>query len=453
MSLKQNLLKNGFASAIQKALRIAEQLLLVPFFISAWGAAYYGEWLTLTIIPTVIGLSDFGFGTAAANAFILRYAAGDKKGASNMVASGFRMINIVVIACISISILIILILDYLHVFEKSLIQSGEAKMAVFFLMIARLFGFYYQLYQAYFKAARKAALGINLMNILMALNIFGGLLVLLLGGGIVIYSLTLFVISVFFLIFFAFLASRTLPFRKTEKGQVNSLDVKIVSKNGFGYMLSTLWQAIFFQGTTFVVRITLGPVAVTIFNTVRTFVRSVSQVNGMIIGSVIPELQFEIGANNYEKARKMYRYALTAIVIISILGMTFLYVAGPGLYELWTQKALNPPPMMWNIFILGILFNGLWWLSGDVLIFANKPFAFTVPALIASLIAIILSYFLILKFGLIGAAFTTLLLDFTLVMWVLPKACKLLKQPFKTLIKEIIEDLKLSRAHRTESLK
>jgi hypothetical protein len=34
--------------------------------------------------------------------------------------------------------------------------------------------------------------------------------------------------------------------------------------------MSPMWQAIFFQGTTFVVRILLRPIAVTIFNTVRT---------------------------------------------------------------------------------------------------------------------------------------------------------------------------------------
>jgi len=50
LSLKKNLLKNGLASAVQKIIKIAEQLLLVPFFISAWGAAYYGEWLTLPLL-------------------------------------------------------------------------------------------------------------------------------------------------------------------------------------------------------------------------------------------------------------------------------------------------------------------------------------------------------------------------------------------------------------------
>ena len=70
MSLKKRLVNNGLASILQKGVRVLEELFLVPFFISAWGAAYYGEWLTLTIIPSVIAFSDLGFGTAAANSFV-----------------------------------------------------------------------------------------------------------------------------------------------------------------------------------------------------------------------------------------------------------------------------------------------------------------------------------------------------------------------------------------------
>ena len=98
MSLKKNLIKNGIASALQKGVKVAEQLLLVPFFINAWGAAYYGEWLTLTIIPTMLGFSDLGFGSAACNSFVLKYAAGDKKGAADTAKSGFFALHILVLS-------------------------------------------------------------------------------------------------------------------------------------------------------------------------------------------------------------------------------------------------------------------------------------------------------------------------------------------------------------------
>lgn len=442
MSLKKNLLKNGFATLIQKGIKISEQLLLVPFFITAWGAAYYGEWLTLTIIPSIIGFSDLGFGTAASNSFILKYAGNEKQEASNIAKSGFFSINIIVISTMLLSFLIIAVSNYFDLFEKSLIPKPDAILAVTFLMLARVLGFYQPLNEAYFRAARKASLSINLQSIYSGLNLVVGLIVLLCKGNIVLYAFTNLIIAIVFNIFYAIIARRVLPLYQEYKGILLLSDIKTIFHKGFGFLLSPVWQAIFFQGTTFVVSIVLGPVAVTIFNTVRTLTRAVNQANAMVIATVLPELQFEIGADNFVKARKIFRLGLTIITIIGVMGVVFLYIGGPWFYELWTRKALNPPAMMWNIFIFGILFNAIWWMSSDVLIAANKPYEFTIAGIIAAVLAVVISYFLSLSFGLTGAAMGSLFLDVFLFVYVLPRSCKLIEQPLTSLIGEVILDCK-----------
>ena len=162
MSSKRNIFKNGIANLIQKFIRVAEQLFLVPFFISAWGAAYYGEWLTLTIIPSVLGFSDFGFGSAAANTFVLRYASGDKQGAANIAKAGRRVITWVILVVVVLSILIMLLLQYFGVFNKSLIPANESLIAVCCMIVAKLVNFYQQLYDALYRAVRKADVELNL---------------------------------------------------------------------------------------------------------------------------------------------------------------------------------------------------------------------------------------------------------------------------------------------------
>jgi len=440
MSVKKKLLQNGLASAVQKIIKISEQLLLVPFFITAWGAAYYGEWLTLTIIPTIIGFSDLGFGSAACNSFVLKYASDDKQGASNIAKSGFLSINLIVIISILISIIVMFALNYFNIFDKSLILKQDAILAVSFLMLARLFGFYQPLNEAYFRSARKASLSINLLSIYSGLNVVVGLIVLVFKGGIVLYAFTNFINAIIFNIYYAIIAKKTLNINREFKGQILKSDIKIIFHKGLGFLLSPVWQAVFFQGTTFVVRIVLGPVAVTIFNTVRTLTRAVNQANAMVITSVLPELQFEIGAGNLKQARKIFRFGLSIIVIIALGGMVFLFVAGPWFYELWTRKALNPPAIMWNIFIIGIVFNAIWWMSSDVLIAANKPYDFVIAGVIISIVAVLCSYFLSIYFGLTGAAIGSLILDLALFLYVLPKSCKLIEQPLVSLIGDSITD-------------
>lgn len=442
MSVKKKLLQNGLASAIQKIIKVSEQLLLVPFFISAWGAAYYGEWLTLTIIPTIIGLSDLGFGSAAGNSFVLKYASNDKQGAANIAASGIRLINIMVVVSILISVVVIFFLNHFHLFEKSLIHKQDAILAVSFLMAARVLGFYLQLNEAYFRSARKASLSINLLSLYSGSNLLIGLIVLLLKGGVVLYACTNLINAIAFIFYYTILARKTLPIHKELKGEIIKSDMKLIFKKGFGFLLVPVWQAIFFQGTTFVVRIVLGPVAVTIFNTVRTLTRAVNQANSMIITSVLPELQFEIGANNLKQARKIFRFGLTIVVIVSLVGIACLYLGGPWFYELWTRKALNPPTMLWNIFIVGILFNAIWWLSSDILIAANKPYDFVIAGVIVSVLSVLSSYYLSIYFGITGAAFGSLMLDIILFIYVFPKSCKLIEQPLRKVMGNSIFDFK-----------
>lgn len=454
MSVKKKLIQNGLASAVQKIVKISEQLLLVPFFITTWGAAYYGEWLTLTIIPTIIGFSDLGFGTAAANSFVLKYASDDKQGASNIAASGFLSITFIVIASIVLSVALIFGLSYYHMFDKSLIVKEQAILAISFLMVSRIICFYQQMFEAYFRAARKAALSINLQTIYSAVLLASSMAVLLSGGNIVLFALTTLVITMVFNLIYAIIAHNVLPIRKEHKGIILKSDIKSIFNKGIGFLLSPVWQAIFFQGTTFVVRIVLGPEAVAIFNTVRAVTRAINQAYTMVISAIIPELQFEIGAGNMEKARKILRIALSLVVVIAFGGMIILFFGGPWLYEIWTRKALNPPTLMWNIFIVGIAFNAVWWTTSFVFQVMNKPYDFAIAGVICSLVSVIASYFLAIPFGLNGAALGSLIMDVFLFFYILPRSCKLMEQPLNLLISEAwMDNIHLFRDYKNNLIK
>jgi len=440
MSLKKNLLKNGIASIIEKVVRVAQQLLLVPFFITAWGAAYYGEWLTLTIIPTMLGFSDLGFGTAAANSFVLRYASGDKQGAANIAKSGLFIISIMVVCSIAISVVFILVLDYYNLFDKSLIDKQDAIWAISILMLARILNFYQQLFEAFYRAARRASLSINYQSIYSGFNLAVGLLVLLFGGGIVAFALVNLVVAVLFNPIYALKASRVLALHKTNKGIIQITEIRAITRKGFGYLMSPVWQAVFFQGTTFVVRIVLGPEAVAIFNTVRTVTRVINQIFSMITSTILPEMQFEIGADNMRKARKIFRMSLVLVLVIAFGGSLLLHFGGEWFYELWTRKALIPPAMMWHVFIIGITFNAVWWTTSFVFTAMNKPYDFAKAGVICSILAVVCSYFLAKAYGLTGAAFGSLIMDILLCIYIFPRSCKLIGQEMRDLIKDSITD-------------
>ncbi|WP_256003311.1 lipopolysaccharide biosynthesis protein [Pedobacter deserti] len=441
MSTRSNLFKNGIATGIQKAVRVLDQLALVPFFISAWGAAYYGEWLTLTIIPSVLAFSDLGFGSAAASSFVLKYASDDKQGAANVFRSGFAIISCMITFGVLVSVMALFVLDHYKVFDKSLIDSKDTILAVSILIGARFIGFYSQLFESQFRAARKASLSINFQTINSACNIVGGIIVLLSGYKIVEYAISQLIISVLFNLFYAYKAKETLGLLKVYKGKIVKQEVTDITKKGFGYLMNPIWQSVFFQGSTFVVRVTLGPESVTIFNTARTATRSVTQLFQMVETSVFPEMQYEVGARNFNKARRLFSASVWTSFVIGVFGVIFLGLFGTWLYEIWTNHALHIPDTVWYIFISSILFNALWWTTVVVFWAFNKPYHFTSAGTAGAVLAVISSYFLTLHFGLVGAAMGSLLLDILMICYALPMCCKMLGMSVWELIRNGSGDL------------
>ena len=439
MSLLANILKNGFATSLQKGLRVLEQLVLVPFFIKYWGAEYYGEWLTLSIIPSVIALSDLGFGTAAGNTFVLRYLNGDKRRAADMAISGFWTISFIFIFGILITISFILFINYFNFFNDSIIPKNEIIVAISLLMGTRMLVFFRQLFESFFRASQNASFGIQMGNIYMVFNILASFIVLFLGGKIISFSLVSIVIGLIFTPIIGLISVNMLKYNDWKNAKVNFSDIKDALKTGFGFMLNPLWQSIYFQGSTFVVRLVLGPSSVAVFNTVRTLSRSVNQVFTIVNSSVFPELQILIGKNDWSKVRQLFRISIITTFVFATFGMLFLFFFGLWFYEIWTNNELNPPILMWNIFVIGIGLNSLWWISGIVFRAINQPFKFAFSGLIASIISVISIYFFTKLWGLEGAALGAMLLDLLLVIYLVPLTFKTIGQPLSSFFKDCLD--------------
>lgn len=456
MTLKKRLLHNGIASIFQKVVRVLEQLFLVPFFITAWGAAYYGEWLTLTIIPSVMAFSNLGFGSAAGNSFVLSYTSGQKQKAADISKTGMFIITVMVLVGMLLSALVIFVLDYFHVFDKSLINSQEAIIAVSILILAQLLMFYLQLVEAYYRAAQKAALSINLITIKSSLSIAMGLIVLLLGYGIVEFALSQFLVTVVFILFYWVKGKQVIGLFQDFNGVKDKEILRGITKKGLSYLMLPVWQIIYFQGTTFVVRIVLGPEAVAIFNTTRTLSRSVNQILYLVEPTVFPELQIQIGKENWKMAQKIFRISLIGVFLISFVGFIFLGLFGLWFYNIWTQNQLEVPKAMWNIMISAMLFNALWYITEMVFRAVNEPRLMGLFGLASAIVSVLLTYVLSNYMGLVGAAIGAVSLDLLLVILVLPYGCSLIKLPLKGLIKNGFSDfgeLYIRVTHKIQRLK
>lgn len=437
--LARGIIGNGLAQITLKVIRVLEQLLLIPFFLSAWGAAYYGEWITLSIIPTVLAFSNFGFGSAVSNSFVLAYTGGDKQKAADINKNGILVVGGSIVIGAIFTAAILWGSSYFHVFENSLIPIHEAILAIALLMTGRLISFYHLLIEGYYRGARKAVLSGFLYAGCSAINLIVGFCVLYWEGGIVEYAFSQFLITILFTIVY-FVIGRRLVDLKGYQGRYIFSDIKQITSKGMGYMMDPVWQCIYFQGSTLVVRLTLGPEAVAAFNTIRTACRSVSQIFSMINGSIFPELQYEYGQGNMKTVHRLFRMSVLSSLLVGIVGSIFLSIFGLEIYNWWTQSQLSVTTEVWNTFVFSILFNAVWWTAMVAYPVTNKPYHFAIASTITASLSVILSYVLSMYLGLLGAALGVLLFELVMMISVVPDGCRLLGMKTAGLFSHLKED-------------
>ena len=433
-------ISNGLANVVQKIVRIADQLLLVPFFLTNWGAAVYGEWLTLTIIPSVLAFSDLGFGSAVCNSFVLAYAAGDKQKAADLRKSGFWIITLTIILGLLLTVVAMVVFTKMQLFDKSHINAKDAMLAVTFMMVARLITFYTQLVEGFYRGARKAALGSLFGSGNYLINIVVGLIVLLLGYSVVTFAFSQLIIAVLYIIAYSIYGCRLIDLQE-YCGRILKSDIYDIVKKGMGYLMTPIWQSVYFQGTTFVVRITLGAEAVAIFNTVRTVCRSVNQLFSIINASIFPDLQYEYGQGHIQTVHKYFRVAVILSMLIGFIGCSVLVAFGLNVYGWWTNSVLTVPHSVWNVFMLGAFFNAVWWTSVVTYRMTNQPYHFAIASTVMSFVSVGLTYVLSFPFGLLGAAIGCTLFELVMALYVLPDSCRMLGMKPKDLFLNINTDL------------
>ena len=440
---KNNIVKgiigNGLAQITLKVIRVMEQLLLIPFFLTAWGAAYYGEWITFSIIPTVLTFTNFGFGSAVSNSFVLAYTGGDKQKAADINKNGILVVGGSIVIGAIITAAILLGSSYFHFFENSIIPINEAILAIALLMTGRLISFYHLLIEGYYRGARKAVLSGFLYAGCSAISLIVGFGVLYGEGGIVEYAFSQFLVTILFTIIY-FVVGRRLVDLKGYHGRYILSDIKQIASKGMGYMMDPVWQCIYFQGSTLVVRLTLGPEAVAAFNTIRTACRSVSQIFNVVNGSIFPELQYEYGQGNMKTVHRLFRLSVLSSILAGIIGTIFLSLFGLDIYNWWTQSQLSVSTEVWNTFVVSILFNAVWWTAMVAYPVTNQPYHFAVASITTACLSVVISYILSIYFGLWGAALGTMLFEMVMMLYVLPDGCRLLDMKTTSLFTHFKDD-------------
>lgn len=428
MTAAKRILLNGTATVLQKFVLVGQQLLLVPFFLKAWGAEYYGEWLVLSAIPSALALSDLGLASAVANAFVLRYAGGDTQGGARVMKTGTAIIAATTCAMATLALAGLALAWHFNWLGGLVIPAQVAIPALAFLALSRLISFYLGLGEAFFRAARRTHTFLHLGTGFGIVRILTGILVLWTGGNALHYALADCVVSIAAVATIQFTGRRLLPPLPAARVSRDSTELKELFSKSLAYLLIPLQQVASLQGTLLIIRAILGAEAVAVFNTLRTLCNAIHQVLSTINTSIFPEIQLAIAEGRLATARKIYCYGTVSAVGLACAGAIVLGFAGPSIYQVWTRGTLEPSGALWAMMLAALVFRSLWWTASMTFRAANRPHGIALYGLAAALAGLLASWLAAGPYGLAGVAAGALLAEMLISTYALPASSRLIRR-------------------------
>lgn len=440
MSIKKSLLRNLGASTWGKISLILVRLMEVPLLLLYIGVDDYGRWLIISSLPSWLSMANFGFGSVGSSEMTMAVAAGNMHKGRSVFSTAFALVIGIGIAGIVLTALLVPFVPWENILLVPEARRKELAYAAFWLTVSVFISFSSELFEGRLRAAHKAHLGILVLSFHPWISLLLLFIVLSFSTRFDIIAFTSFCAILIQVLMLKWLSHKAIPELDFSLQGVKKKWFKVLFRKGVAFQAFPLGNALLFQGNLLVVQAVLGPGAVALFGTTRTLVRSINQVLTLIYHSIWPELSYLFGAKDMVRLARLHRVSVGMSILIACVGVFFLAIIGPFMYEMWVGQTIKLPHYLLLLFLLPIPFNALWFTSSAIHSACNQHEGLAKRYLLASALSLLFCVWLSYEWGIGGAALSTLVAELVLIPYVFRRSLKLTEDTWSAFIPGIFKE-------------
>lgn len=402
--MRGRILRSFSADILGQALNIGIRLILVPLFLSAWGAEAYGEWLILTAIAAWFGLGDLGGQLYFINRLTAEWTAGKLDQFQRTYSTGlsfFLGASIALLLCVLIGLSYLPVADWLAI--KS-VSHAEVKIILLFMALRFLVALPIGMILGIYRAIGIQATSVMYGNLILLIQFIASAVVLLSGGQM--FLLAALEALPFLLILFVVVwdLRRRMPpvFSLFSFDQADREIFRMAILPSLHFLGLQVSAAIIIQGVVLVIARTLGPVEVAMFSSMRIVANVISRFTSVLAHAAWPEITRLATLGQDKELANLFRIVTQATLFIGLCYLCLIVIRGEMLYRWWLNDALEYD--FWAMYLLAcqVVMNMLWTWGGNVLMATNRHEGYARWQLPVNLFSLLLSYWGADKFGLIG---------------------------------------------------
>ncbi len=354
MSGLKGIAKNLTASFSSHLVAVLQQVALTPLFLKNYGAAGFGEWLTLSASVSYLGTLDFGIQTFVNQDLTVRYHRGDMDEFHVQQSTALRMLlGIVGVAGLLAMLALAMPLEHWLKMDGSgegpLQTARTVRGAVFVLagtVLAQiLFGFF----TGQFMVLSRAHIGQYWSNAKNAAMILFAVPVLWVHGTFLSIALAQFAALMLCLVGVLITLFRTgRQIFPTLRFWDGSTVGKILRPSGY-FALIFSSNFLVYQVPVLMLERGAGPVAVSIFSITRTIFSMTRNVMNAFTQAIGPEVTTLYAKEDWPQLSRLYDYSERLVFALIPIANIGTLVLCPLLLQIWLHK---PQMFVVNVYVL-----------------------------------------------------------------------------------------------------
>jgi len=441
--VKNRLLKGAGANFLGLLTSIIIQVVSVPVFLKYWGVELYGEWLIISSLAINFTMGDVGLVTIASNEMAMLVANDKRKEALSIFQSAWILVTIISLVIIGLVFVIANFLPLGKWLNISHQNHGDILSIFMLLSVNTILGFQFGLIGAGLRCEGHYPLN-TVFNVILRFLAFLALLIGVCFGANLLQAAIIFLgVNIIGLISGFIILKKRNPWICYGLNHFNIKHSKHLFLLSIAFMSFPIGYILNIQGFVVLIGIVLGPVAVVIFSTLRTFSRLSYQVISAISATIWPEISLAFGSGKIELAKRIHRSACKVSLWVSCLMVVLLYFSGRWIVYIWTRGRIAFDQDVFNMLLLILIVNSLWNASIVIPLAINKHKRIAFIYIISSVFSLFLAFHLMRAFGLLGAASALLAVDIIMAIFVLKNALVLLKDNIVEFLEYIIKPVSI----------
>lgn len=410
------------SSAVAQAIAAGHVVLLVPFFLRAWGVDGYGHWLTLTALVSYLSLLDLGAQNYIGNLLAIDHARGQRASFRTTLSEGVSLfLGIGLAAAIVLGILSYLAVTVTLPGLSRPLGSSEAWILTFLgihlVMVSVPGGVYVTAYRATGLFARGAMVG-NAVRVI-SVGVSAGLLWLSITPRA--YALSVLTTGLVLTLVIILDTRRCIPGCRGLDVSLRSARKGVVHLHGSMYFwLLALAQAAKQQGILLVLASAASPSVVALYATHRTIACIPSYLPTVILGPLMPEFTFLWARDRIDDLSRATIVGIRVVLITTGTAAVLLWLLSPLTYGVWTSGRIGlEPTLLAFLLVQGVLSSG-WATSTWSLLAANRHRSTALWSLTNAAVTVLLAGLIVAQYGAIGVALASLVGDIVCGLVVFP---------------------------------